>query len=443
MTEQDTLYTKHELHLHLYGCLDADDVWQLGKNSWKNRTKELEWYADEYEKVWGRRPDWKSYWENEDGRERLRRDYLFQTPSTLGHFLACINLTIAMFPITPDNVDVLDHILARMKHSGLKYAELRNPLPQRFNEEDTTRYLNIFAASILAFEKKHGSFFIPRVPISLTRQDEDLDRQYGYLRRWLDRNPELGVAFPAIDFCHAEENFPPKHKREFFKRVKEDNAKSPKTALAILYHVGESFQTISIESSARWVWQAHTWGADRLGHCISLGLPPELMLGKKVHERVEERLDHIAFLLESESWLRKNGYAVNTQELLAEREALGKRSPDERFERTYSQADVPRVRAFQDALMDDLKEKNAIIECNPSSNLLIGNIPSPSDHPLRRFLARGLNVTLSTDDPGIFSTSMQKEEQVCRDKIGLSEDDLRRMAKNAELTISERLVRSS
>ncbi|MBI2603176.1 MAG: hypothetical protein HYW48_08975 [Deltaproteobacteria bacterium] len=440
MKEQE-LYTKHELHLHLYGCLDADDVWQLGRKAWRERTDGLEWYADEYEKVWGRRPDWKSYWEKEDGRERLRRDYLFQTPSTLDHFLACINLSIAMFPITPDNVEVLDHILHRMKHSGLRYAELRNPLPTRFGEDETRRYLSTFAKSVLTFEMKHGASFIPRIPISLSREDEDLYRLYGYLRRWLDGNPELAAAIPAIDFCHAEEGFPPKHKKEFFKRVQEDNAKSPRTALAILYHVGESFQTISIESSARWVWQTHTWGAHRLGHCISLGVPPQLMVGKSVRERVEERLDHISFLLENKSWLRKNGYIVDETEILKEREALRRRSPDERLDRTYTEDDVPRIRAFQDALMDDLREKKAMIECNPSSNLLIGNIPSPEFHPLRRFLAKGLNVSISTDDPGLFNTSMQKEEQLCSEKMGLSVEDLRRLAKNAELATASQLVR--
>ena len=92
--------------------------------------------------------------------------------------------------------------------------------------------------------------------------------------------------------------------------------------------------------------------------------------------------------------------------------------------------------------MDDLREKKATIECNPSSNLLIGNIPSPEFHPLRRFLAKGLNVSISTDDPGIFNTSMQKEEKLCTEEMGLSIEDLKSLAKNAELGTAFQLVRS-
>ena len=120
-----------ELHLHLYGCLDAHDLWTMGKDVWPLRKPRLEWFAEEYEKAWKRKPLWEDYWTKPDGFERLREDFEVLGAVDFPKFQACFNLIIALFPIDPDDDTVLRFVLGKLERSGLKYAELRVPLGLR------------------------------------------------------------------------------------------------------------------------------------------------------------------------------------------------------------------------------------------------------------------------------------------------------------------------
>ena len=76
------------------------------------------------------------------------------------------------------------------------------------------------------------------------------------------------------------------------------------------------------------------------------------------------------------------------------------------------------MRQVQESLRAHLARKNIVIECNPSSNVLIGTFGAYRHHPLFRFyggrLRRGdgaphLQVCVNTDDLGIFDTSLAFE----------------------------------
>lgn len=65
-----------------------------------------------------------------------------------------------------------------------------------------------------------------------------------------------------------------------------------------------------------------------------------------------------------------------------------------------------------------------MIEVCPTFNRRIGGILDPSHHPVHRFLPAGLPVAVSSDDPGIFGTTLADElDRVCRHAT--SGDDLR------------------
>ena len=72
-----------------------------------------------------------------------------------------------------------------------------------------------------------------------------------------------------------------------------------------------------------------------------------------------------------------------------------------------------------------IKRHNVMIECCPTSNIRIGQLKSPTHHPLPRFIAAGLDVTIATDDPGIFDITLAEEEVLARDVFGLTEEHLR------------------
>jgi adenosine deaminase len=90
------------------------------------------------------------------------------------------------------------------------------------------------------------------------------------------------------------------------------------------------------------------------------------------------------------------------------------------------------VRSIEDpAVLDLLAERGVCLEVCPTSNLHTSTFPDYASHPLPAMLARGLQVTLNTDDPSISGIDLAHEYRIAVDELGLSEVDLRRMQENA------------
>ena len=68
------------------------------------------------------------------------------------------------------------------------------------------------------------------------------------------------------------------------------------------------------------------------------------------------------------------------------------------------------VRAIEDpALVDELAEAGVVLEVCPGSNVALGLYPSFRAHPIAELDRRGVRVTVSTDDPPFFHTTMSRE----------------------------------
>jgi adenosine deaminase len=68
------------------------------------------------------------------------------------------------------------------------------------------------------------------------------------------------------------------------------------------------------------------------------------------------------------------------------------------------------IRAAEDpALLRALARRGVVCDVCPTSNLATGAVPAGAPHPVRALLAAGVPVTLSTDDPGIFGTTLRAE----------------------------------
>lgn len=88
--------------------------------------------------------------------------------------------------------------------------------------------------------------------------------------------------------------------------------------------------------------------------------------------------------------------------------------------------------AIQDpALMDHLAEHQIPIEICLSSNVRTGCCTAVRDHPLPKYLERGLMVTLNTDDPEMFETTLNGEYDLAQSAFGLSDSELRRVSENS------------
>ena len=87
------------------------------------------------------------------------------------------------------------------------------------------------------------------------------------------------------------------------------------------------------------------------------------------------------------------------------------------------------LRAEEDeAAVDLLAETGVVLELCPLSNLATGVIGRIEDHPVRRYWERGLNITVNTDDPGMFHNSLAGEYAVLMDIFGFSRAEIRRLA---------------
>ncbi|MFZ7091881.1 adenosine deaminase [Primorskyibacter sp. 2E233] len=81
------------------------------------------------------------------------------------------------------------------------------------------------------------------------------------------------------------------------------------------------------------------------------------------------------------------------------------------------------VRAIGDlAVVDMLAEQGVTLEVCPGSNVFLGVFPSLDKHPIEQLRDRGVNVTVSTDDPPFFHTTMRREYDALAKTFGWDEE---------------------
>jgi len=86
------------------------------------------------------------------------------------------------------------------------------------------------------------------------------------------------------------------------------------------------------------------------------------------------------------------------------------------------------VRAIEDpALVEELADRGIALEVCPGSNLALGVFDGPENHPLPRLLAAGVKVSLGSDDPPFFQTSIGREYARAHADLGLDPATLRRI----------------
>nr|WP_319247489.1 adenosine deaminase [uncultured Celeribacter sp.] len=84
------------------------------------------------------------------------------------------------------------------------------------------------------------------------------------------------------------------------------------------------------------------------------------------------------------------------------------------------------VRAIEDpALVDELAEAGVVLEVCPGSNVALGVYPKWADHPIAQLRSRGVKVTVSTDDPPFFKSTMRYEFDRLAETFGWEADDFK------------------
>jgi adenosine deaminase/aminodeoxyfutalosine deaminase len=89
------------------------------------------------------------------------------------------------------------------------------------------------------------------------------------------------------------------------------------------------------------------------------------------------------------------------------------------------------IRSVEDpVLVRHLADHNIPLEISITSNLMTGVVSAISKHPVRQLYDAGVAITLNTDDPGFFRTTLCDEYELAAREFGFGETQLREIAQN-------------
>lgn len=390
-----------ELHVHLYGCIRSRSL--LRHLASCDKIPNWDWYESEFEAVYGFVPPTRGLVE----RYRSGDASVVEEFSALGVVTDSDAGSFARFQAKGRLSWVAtDHSSERFEQEVLGFvADIRSDFAAQevaYVEQRTFPTGPPFLLEAFAHDAGPP---VQRAVATLPRDDPK--PAWDGLQKTL-LGP-LGKVVVAIDFSGVEEGYPPRQLSELFSEVRAFNDLHPDRAVAILDHVGETFVDKSLESAIRWVQEAAELGVHRLGHAIALGIDPAAFGEHARTEAVQERRDQIAYDITHADELRGAGVRVDVDRLVAEDSELASRDADDLLNISYDADRLCEVRMRQDVAMARVQATGAVIEVCPTSNRRIGGIADPAHHPIHRFLAKGLPIVVSTDDPGTFDITLHDE----------------------------------
>ncbi|GGK25650.1 aminodeoxyfutalosine deaminase [Pilimelia terevasa] len=84
-----------------------------------------------------------------------------------------------------------------------------------------------------------------------------------------------------------------------------------------------------------------------------------------------------------------------------------------------------------EALVAHLRERQVPLEVCPTSNVCTRAVSSLEEHPLKQMVDAGLFVTVNSDDPPMFGTTLNREYAVAASLLGLDAAGVTRLAQQA------------
>ncbi len=438
-----------DLHLHLYGSIH-----------WRQfldfiRTRSVNWtsYENAFLEAYGEPPPIREVLNrcraghpSDEGEFRGLFVFRDEDAGNFAKFQAKYNMLVAASnwaafaqggssssEVVTEVCRFMRRILERQRRENIAYAEQRMTLHPRFTPTEAAELLRGMLATYAEYE---DSDVQPRLAISLPRSDP---WPHWEVVREAALGPN-GHLLTGIDFCYLEEGYPPKDKREFFRAVKDFNQTHPERALAILYHVGESFNDKSLESAVRWVHEAAEMGVHRLGHAIALGVNPDMYGVHTRQESVAERIDQLHYDLRHRDGLGEMGVQVDVEAASEELERLKNMPQEEGIKVEYDDGKLEEVRRRQRYAASRISELGSVVEVCPTSNRRIGGISDGKHHPVRQFADFGIPFVVGSDDPGIFDTTLNDEIKSAIAIAGLPGDSYEELVDRAWQSRSEVLT---
>jgi adenosine deaminase len=89
------------------------------------------------------------------------------------------------------------------------------------------------------------------------------------------------------------------------------------------------------------------------------------------------------------------------------------------------------VRCLEDPeLVAYLRQTQLPLDVSPTSNVCLKVAPSLAEHPLPRLLHEGLYVTINSDDPPMFNTTLTDEYLAITETFGFDVDTIEKLVLN-------------
>ncbi|NQV16814.1 adenosine deaminase [bacterium] len=89
------------------------------------------------------------------------------------------------------------------------------------------------------------------------------------------------------------------------------------------------------------------------------------------------------------------------------------------------------TRALEDPkLIEFLTQSGIPLEVCPTSNICTGVVARMADHPVRKYQNQGISITINTDDPVMFDTTLAEEYRALVDELDFSRSEIRKLILN-------------
>jgi len=90
------------------------------------------------------------------------------------------------------------------------------------------------------------------------------------------------------------------------------------------------------------------------------------------------------------------------------------------------------VRSIEDNnLIAEIIDKGITLECSPGSNIALGVYKSYDEHPLRKLFEKGVKVTLNSDDPPFFRTTIAQEYETAQKYFEFNKEELLKITRTS------------
>ena len=156
----------------------------------------------------------------------------------------------------------------------------------------------------------------------------------------------------------------------------------------------------------------------------------------------DEKAFKVSDFAESFNFAKKSGLGITAHA----GEICGARSVDEALRLGVTRIGHGVRSAESNETITKLLEKNVLLEICPGSNIALGLYPSLEKHPINFLLNKKLPISISTDDPPFFSTTLSKEYEDLHYVFGWNEETFDKINQQSlefafcETSLKEKLI---